>query len=633
MKFKAIINLIQLRKRLCIANKPWRSLLVQSFLLAGFLIIIRLLCIIQFVEFLALDEGLKLRPAEPMDERIVIVGINEEDIRRVGVYPIPDETIAQLLQTLQQYQPSIIGLDLFRDLPVQPGHENLVQQLKASGNVIGIDRILPDQSGFTTNPPPSLPREKIGFSDVLLDEDGNLRRSLLATSNPQGEFHFSLAVRLAETYLATYGVTLENGLRDRDALMFGSKELERFQSNTGGYIGADAAGNQILLNPRSGQKPFRILSLSQLQSGQVKPDWLKGKIVLVGLTALSVKDVVNVNAIQSNHLGVVNGVEVQAHFVSQIISHVLDDRALLRSWSEPIEYLWIFSWILLALYLYRLLKSPWSALGITFGLEVLLVGLSHILLCLGWWIPLIPPAIGVLLMGVAWSGALFRRYEQDLREKLNDRQFIIEHTFNAIHNGPLQTLATIMRLVQSQDLNQEILFQDLNNLNQELRTVYESVRRETLDQQQSLYLSNEYNLDLEEPLHEILYKVYLNTLARDFPYFQTIKVRVITFEPIDDRHLTIEEKRYLCRFLEEALCNAGKYAIGMTKLSVICQQERGQGIVQVIDNGQGLLELEQLDRSGLGTRQAEQLAKQLRGQFKRIPHATKGVCCELRWRI
>ncbi|MEO3706865.1 hypothetical protein AAFM79_20565 [Trichormus azollae HNT15244] len=42
------------------------------------------------------------------------------------------------------------------------------------------------------------------------------------------------------------------------------------------------------------------------------------------------------------------------------------------------------------------------------------------------------------------------------------------------------------------------------------------------------------------------------------------------FEPIDEQCLTIDNKRGICRFLEEAFCNLGKYATGVTCLEVTC---------------------------------------------------------------
>lgn len=588
---------------------------------------------LQFWELATLDSLLRSRPPEPQDDRILIVGINEQDIQTIGKYPIPDREIAALINQLQTHQPVAIGLDIFRDLPVEPGHAELSQRLRSQPNLIAIEKALSTETtGFAVPAPPGMPADRVGFADAILDADGYLRRSLLGTFNASGEFRFSLTIRLAERYLAAKGLPLDNGLRDPDAMRFGAAELPRVQSQTGSYANVDTGGIQTLLNFRSGRQPFRIVSLASVQAGQVPPDWIRDRIVLIGVTALSVKDVVNSAAVQSQNPGLVNGVEVQAHAISQIISAALDQRPLLQDWSEQWEYVWILGWGFVGIGVGRLARSTWKSLLLLSGISLGFVALCYALLMFGWWVPVLPALFVLLLNGAGPTAVLFYRHEQDLRFRLRERQFTLEHTFNTIHNGPLQTLVQMLKAAEAENLPQP--FQtDLRKLNQELRSVYESVRRETLDNGETLHLGSKLNLNLQAPLHEILYEVYSNTLEREFPYFKTIKVHVVKFEPIDSRRLSLEQKRGLCRFLEEALCNVGKYAIGATRLDVTCAQMGNQRVIRIVDNGSGnphWKSAPQIDR-GYGTRQANNLARQLRGKFRRFPNEPKGMVCELTW--
>jgi two-component sensor histidine kinase len=155
------------------------------------------------------------------------------------------------------------------------------------------------------------------------------------------------------------------------------------------------------------------------------------------------------------------------------------------------------------------------------------------------------------------------------------------------------------------------------------------MQRETLTQGNSLCLGSDLELDLRAPLHEILYQVYDRTLDRDLPCFKTLKVKVRLFDPIDERRLTIEQKRGLCRFLEEALCNVGKHALGVTRLNVTCTSKDGWCILSITDNGEGFCS----DSEGRGTQQCRNLARQLRGKFQRVPVSPKGTLCELRWPV
>ncbi len=612
--------------------------------------IARLTGALQFLELVTFDQFLRLRPAEPMDERIVIVSITEGDIQRARTYPIPDREIADLLKRLQVYQPTAIGLDIVRDIPVEPGNAELTSVFRSSKNTIGVEIALPDRSGFTVAPPPPLPSEQVGFADAVLDADGYQRRSLLGAHNRQQEYRFSLAIRLAEGYLAARGIELGNGIRDPEAKRFGSIELTRVQSNSGGYVGADAGGNQILLNVRSGTMPFRVLSLSQIKSGQVNPDWIRGKIVLIGMMSFSAKDQASSGAIAGINPGQIYGVEMQAHATSQIVSAVLDGRSLLRVWADAWEYLWIVAWGLLGISLGRFLRSPWKILLGLLVASVSSIALCYWLILLGWWVPIVPVLLVLVLNGAGLMAALFYRHEQELRLRLEERQFAIEQTFNAIHSGPLQTLVGILRSAQEQ-ATPPLFLPELQRLNQELRAVYGSVQRDAIADEPHLCMGSAIELALQAPLHELLYKVYCNTLEQELPYLKTLKFKIVQFDPLNTSHLRLEHKRALCRFLEEALCNVGKHAIEATRLTVICTQEGDRQVIRVADNGRAkpsqseTLSLAQMDRdretteepnpklqpSGLGTQLAKNLAKQLGGAFRRYPNQPKGMVCELTW--
>lgn len=601
----------------------WRVGALPGIAVIGMVVIARLTGILQSLEWSALDYFLRLRPWEPIDERIVIVGINEADIQSVGAYPIPDREIAALLRKLQAYQPTVIGLDVLRDLPVEPGYAERVGAFKGIKNLIAIEKVLPIQIA----PPPELPLSQVGFSDAITDADGRLRRVLLGTPTPKG-YKFSLSLRLAEAYLSTQGITLENGIRDRNAMRFGKSELPRFNSNSGGYVRTDAGGVQVLLNFRSGQARFRTLSLNDIKTGKFNPSWLRSRIVLVGITSPGV-DIKNTAAIADENPGdgLVYGVEIQAHAVSQIISAVLDERSLLRVWSDGWEYVWIFAWGVLGIGCGRLTQSPlWNLLGVGVA-SIGLIGCSFLLLIWGWWIPVVPAMLVLVINGISLTA--FYQYDQALRLRISDRQCIIDSTFDTIHNGPLQTLANLLRNAREQDLPQDELISELEHLNHELRAVYESMRRETLTQGENLYLKSDLELDLQAPIHEILYQVYNHTLERDLPCFKTLKVKIRTFDPIDSQHLSVEQKRGLCRFLEEALCNVGKHAKEVTRINVVWTLKDGWYILRVTDNGEGICS----DAEGRGTQQCRNLARQLRGKFVRLPLAPKGTLCELTWPV
>ncbi|RUR80237.1 CHASE2 domain-containing protein [Chlorogloeopsis fritschii PCC 9212] len=604
----------------------WRVGVLPGMAVIGLVILARLTGSMQSLEWLAFDNFLRLRPAEPIDERIVIVGINEKDIRNLRQYPIPDREIAALLYKLHSLAPRVIGLDIVRDLPVEPGHTELVAAFGEIKNLIAIEKVLPEQIA----PPPTLPPKQVCFTDQITDADGKLRRSLLSTPTSQG-YKFSLSLCLAQAYLAREGLSLENGIRDPAAIRFGNTELPRFFPNSGGYVRTDAGGVQVLLNFRSGAERFRILSLDDIQTGNFKPEWIRDRIVIIGITASSVKDFITTSAVVSAKpaSGRIFGVEVQAHAISQIISAVLNSRPLFYSWADGWDYIWILGWGILGIALAKLTKSPYiNLLAVGIASSGLIVISYLLLLYWGWWVPLIPAILVLSLNGIGMT-ALYQ-YDQALRSRIEARQALIERTFETIHNGPLQTLAKALKRVREKDSSDEVIVvleKDLEKLNHELRGIYEFLQREPLSQDRSLYLGNGLSLSLQDPIHAVLYQVYNHTLEREFPCFSTLKVKIVTFDPIDERYLNIEQKRGLCRFLEEALCNVGKHAIGVTRLEVSYTKNEGWYTLKIVDDGLGIISY----REGRGTQQFRNLARQLKGKFTRSPLSPRGTLCELSW--
>ncbi|MGB7441162.1 MAG: CHASE2 domain-containing protein [Coleofasciculaceae cyanobacterium] len=593
----------------------------------GLVILARLTGSLQLIEWVTLDSFLRLRPSEPIDERVVIVGIDEEDIRRIIQYPIPDSEIAKLIRTLQKYQPRVIGLDIVRDIPIEPGHAELVAAFKDIKNLIAVEKVIPE----TIKPPPDLPPEQIGFADYLSDDDGKVRRALLGTFRPEDDkYVLSLPLRLAKIYLASEGIKLSNGIRDREAMRFGSTELPRFLPNSGGYVDTDDFGVQLLLNYRNGRERFRTLSLqdiNDIETGKINPNILSDRIILIGVTAPSIKDVINTSAISNlQPPGKIYGVEFHAHVTSQIVSAVLDGRPVLKTWLQGWEYLSIVGWGVLAIYLGRLTQSPWENLVYVALASLSLVGIGYVFIVGGWWIPVAPALLVLVINGAILS--TFYQYDQFLKSQIQIRQHTIERTFVVIHNGPLQTLANLLRHAQDQNLEQQLI-EELKNLNSEIREVGEYLKLETLDRQESLRLGSGLILDLKLPIRDLFYKVHSHTLQRNFPYFKTLKVKAYSFEPLEDKHLSIEQKRELCQFLEEALCNVGKHARGVTRLNATGKQKGDWYTLSIKDNGAGLRSFSE----GRGTKQCLNLARQLRGKFQRIPLGEKGTLCELTWPI
>jgi len=607
-------------------NAPWRQVLPGSIVI-GLVVAARLLGLFQGLELKMLDTLLRWRPAEATDERILIVGVTETDIQRLGTYPVPDSVLANLLFALDAHNPRAIGIDIYRDLAVGEGYATLAAALETMPQVIGIEKIFNEPP---IPPPPVLPAERVGFVDLPLDDDGFVRRIILGAEEPSGDSKASLAIRLAETYLAEEGLTLKKGLHDSSTMGFGKTEFAPINPNTGGYANdAEVEDQEILLNPRSGPNLFRQVSMGEVLDGTVDPAWIEDAIVLIGVTSLSIKDLVSSAAVVSENPGLIYGVEIQAHATSQLVNAVVEGRPLLRTWPDGVEYLWMVLWGGLGMVLIRRVRSPsWYLL--LMGLAGLgLFGVSYGLLVVGgWWIPLVPTLVVFTVNGLVISG--FYLYDQTLRSRIEERQRVIEQTYNAIHNGPLQTLSLLLR-DSGETLGWPEALPKLTEMDQDLRDIYEELLKQAQAPTEEEHRLPQSAAGFAAPLDEKLYDVYAKTLQRDFPGFKSLGPKIVSFEHLNADGLSSDQQQALCRFLEEALCNVGKHAANLTCLTVMCLATDDENVIQVKDNGQGFIEGQpNAGSGGHGTRQAKQIAQRLGGSFQRLS-TPEGTCCELRW--
>lgn len=383
----------QQAKRKPLKQKFWQGWEIRIALcVASVVILLRLVGLLQSSELAAFDLLFQLRPPESTDERIVIIAISEQDLQQVRRWPLSDGVMAQLLVKLNSYQPRAIGLNIYRDFPVQPGHEEFIKVCETIPNLIGIEK-LEDKTSLGVPPPPVLnQRKQVGFNNVTVDTDGKLRRSLLYWL-ADGQLHKSLALKLAQIYLKAENIYPKKAINNPNYLQLGESIFPHFRANDGGYVREYDKGYQILVNFRR-PGSFRIISIADVLASRVNPNWISDRIVLIGSTAPSLQDFFNTP--YSNSL---SGSEIVANFVSQILSATLNRRPLIKVWSELMEWLWIFGWSWLgASFSWKFWR--WRSPG-HLVLAILLAGVALNSVCYlaflsGWWLPLVPAALTLL---------------------------------------------------------------------------------------------------------------------------------------------------------------------------------------------------------------------------------------------
>lgn len=372
---------------------------------------------LQLLESAVLDRWFRLRPLESGESRVVIVTIDEPDISRLGSWPMRDATLAKLLEKLKQQQPKAIGLDFYRNLPVEPGHQELLKVFASTPNLIGIKKAASNASSLAVEPPPILQdRDQVAVSDLVLDADGKVRRHLLSVRNRQGKTTMTLGTKLALAYLEGQNIQPEvNGT----LIKLGKAKFRPLQENEGGYVRADVGGYQILANFHRLRGGVPKISLTDVLEDRIPPNLMRGRIVLIGSVAASLNDNFYTPYTTNPHTFWF-GVELHADLASQILSAALDGRQLLRGVPEPIEWLWVFLWSNVGTALGWRVRSPCWVVVVILVAGASLMGSAYLFFLGGWWVSAVSPFLSLVSAGLVSRGFVLWRQLQLSHQELKD---------------------------------------------------------------------------------------------------------------------------------------------------------------------------------------------------------------------
>ncbi|MFQ5774396.1 MAG: CHASE2 domain-containing protein [Kiloniellaceae bacterium] len=409
-----------------VRNQP-----VQVFLIAGavFVVIalVRWAGMLQWLELQAYDLFLRARAQDPPAvQRIVIVSAGDEEITRLG-WPLTDGILADLLERLLRPEPELIGVDVYRDQPVGDGGERLAKLLAERDEIFWVSKFAEHPSLAVAAPAALADTDRTGFSDIVADPDGAVRRGVLFMDDGV-TVDFSLSLRLALRYLGSREIFPQPGDDDPTHIRLGAITIPPFERNDGAYVGADARGYQYLLDFRYGPPAYPVVGLGDVLRGAFSPDLMRGKIVLVGVTAQTVKDFFH-TPFSAAADRPTYGVELQAAMTDQVIRHGLNANPVTRSLSDAQEAFWILIWTLTGAAVARWVRAPlWFAFAL--GMEVFcLTGAALAAFLYSWWIPVVPAVLGAA--GSAGFGASYMSY----RER-RDRAYLMS-LFSRHVSGPV----------------------------------------------------------------------------------------------------------------------------------------------------------------------------------------------------
>jgi adenylate cyclase len=370
----------------------------------------------EFLELKAYDWLLAWRvEGAAADDRITVVEIDEADKEAYGFCPIPDEELAQVLERLLAHGPRVIGLDLLRDRPVEPGYARLAALLASEQRIVGGMWVPgPDYPGVP--PPPAIVASdspwRVGFLDVMPDrQDDVIRRGLLFLGGG-ADARWSMGLQMALHWLAPEGITIGPSGTDDPSPRLGAALLRRLPEDPVGYVREDPSGYQFLMTYPQGTTKPQTLSWRDVLAGRAAPELIRDRIVLVG----SVVDVDKDYFLTPLQDEKVYGVFLHAQVASQLIRMALGEGGGLVPVPHRLDRLWILLWCAVGATLALLLHGRGVLLlAAALTAAALLKVAAGVLFYWGWWIGLVPAVIGGLLslvmvgLHLAWLETAERR--------------------------------------------------------------------------------------------------------------------------------------------------------------------------------------------------------------------------------
>jgi CHASE2 domain-containing sensor protein len=329
----------------------------------------------------------------PPRDDIVILAIDNRSIQDLGRWPWPRARHAALLRRLAAAGPRAVAYDvLFVDPDADPANDKaLAAAMTAAGPVVlPLTFDVPGDNGapFRLVPPVEplrIAAAGLGQVNLEFDPDGVVRRVMLAEGDGRRLWPHMMeeAYRVAaghDSPVFLKGVAADRGVRPGDGLLRSRPMLIPFAGPPG---------------------HFRTISFVDALKGETPPQFLAGKIVLVGATADGLGD--RYATPLSGGTEVMAGVEVQAN----VLDALLSGRAV-----RPLDAPWavVLSlaplWILLLGFL-RLRPRANMILGV--GLMLATLALSAaLLLAARVWAPPTAALAGLVLVYPLWS---WRRLE------------------------------------------------------------------------------------------------------------------------------------------------------------------------------------------------------------------------------
>ncbi len=329
-----------------------------------------------------------------------------------------------MLEILLDHKPRVIGLDIYRNIPVPPGSEKLAELFSRTQNIVTVKKLGDEKSPGIDQPYMVKDTSLVGSNDIVVDSEGIVRRGLLFLDDGK-DYYYSFALLVASLYLKAEGIEPQPDPLNPEFMKLGKTAFIPLESDDGGYIGADSRGYQFLLDFSGAGTVFSSVSMSDILLSRSRDKYpepamlekIQNKIVIIGSTAESLKDFFFIPFTRPGEPGqTIAGVEIHACIVSQLLCSALDGSGPLVFFREVYEWAWIMLWSMVGYLAGLYIRSFWRFVLSNFGFIIILSGITSIAFKKGLWIPTVPPAIACLVTAVLVT--IYLSYQEKIQKTI-----------------------------------------------------------------------------------------------------------------------------------------------------------------------------------------------------------------------
>ncbi len=389
-------------------TKRWRSRLVSLVCRAlptifAIIVIIPMVYLgfLQTIEFCAYNSFTSWRGDRPWDERVIIIAIDDNSLSKIGRFPWTRNLYVQLIQKLELTEASIVGFDILWSEST-PADQQLAAAISRYQKVVLA--MAWDKSGQPLLPIAPINNVGVAVGHILKREDVD-------------------------------GVVRQVDLQIRNIPTFAVSILQAYDLITASNTLLPDLDQTLTINWTKRVKDIPQVSFSDVIDGKIPASTFRNKIVLVGVTASGIDDLVTPLDRNPPASGV--------HLHAMVLQNLLQKKSFTVAKSIDIWSIALLGSLFIGLILPR--QNLWTGSISGFVLSGLWLVVAFIAFKANYLIEVATPILMFLLTGFAI--ALQERWQMQRSLKIADSQLQYESTHD--HLTGLYNRALIETSLQS----------------------------------------------------------------------------------------------------------------------------------------------------------------------------------------